>query len=171
MPCAITYFYTEIHESCAPKRKANTQNRCTSVILSRSKRAVHSMHIQIQISTVGEFLYQHAHTPGMFLFLFLFSFDSIKCNSTFSLSAFLSLDSQWIFSTHAFFIVSPLVETKLDFCFVFTIAKSITFTQTLYYPAVLLWTISYSLQKSTMKKKREREKNTIKFIAKIITQR
>lgn len=170
MPCAITYFYTEIHESFAPKRKTNAQNRCTSVILSRSKRAVDSMHTQIQISTVGDFFISVCtHTPECSCFFFA-SFDYlIKCNSTFSLSAFLSVDSQWILSTLFFIIVSPLVAMGLDFFFDFTIAKSITFTQTLYYPRCTLWTISYSLRKSTMEKKRE--KDPVKFIAKIIAHR
>ena len=112
------------------------------------------------------YISMHTH-PECSCFFFFVSFDSIKYNSTFSLSAFLSVDSQWILNTHFFFIVSPLVESRLEF-FAFTIAKSITFTQTLYYPRCTLWTISYSLRKSTMEKKRER-KNTIKFIAKIIT--
>lgn len=135
MPCAIAYFYTEIHESRAPKRKANTQNRSEWITLSLSKRRAFKCTTQIQISTVGKFffLYQPAHTRNVLPFLCIISFVLIKCDSTFSLYLYFRCQFPMDYEHIFFFILASLVEKRDSN---FTIVKSITFTQTLYYPTV-----------------------------------
>lgn len=46
MPCAISYFYIEMHESCAPKRKANTKYRSAHIERSSivKRRALMQTH-------------------------------------------------------------------------------------------------------------------------------
>lgn len=114
MPCAIAYFYIEMHESCAPKRKANTKNRSAHIERSSivKRRALMQTH---KFKSNGRQIFKSVCTTvtGMSLF---FSSPLLCLSAIFSLH-FVRFDSipQFGFCLHSVFAHSEnYLSTRLE---------------------------------------------------------